>query len=555
MTGAAKEAMAGAMTGKPLLHVQNLSVDFTVQGRTVQAVKHISFEIGRGETVALVGESGSGKSVSALSILQLLPYPVAQHPGGGIRFDGVELLGQDQAALRRVRGNDISIIFQEPMTSLNPLHTVEKQIAEILSVHRGLTREAARLRALELLRQVGLDRAEERLASYPHQLSGGQRQRVMIAMALANEPKLLIADEPTTALDVTIQAQILALLKKLQRETGMSMLFITHDLGVVRKIADRVYVMTGGEVVEEGPVATVFDAPQHPYTRKLLGAVPKGAPPPVPDGAPLMLEGQDVRVWFPVKRGLLRRTIGHVKAVDGVDVDIREGETLGLVGESGSGKTTLGLALLRLERSQGAIRFRGRDIAGLGWSALRPLRREMQIVFQDPFASLSPRLSIAEIVGEGLTVHRLAATEAERERMICQALEEVGLDPAWRHRYPHEFSGGQRQRIAIARAMVLKPRLVVLDEPTSALDMSVQGQIVDLLRGLQERHRLAYLFISHDLRVVRAMAHRVIVLRNGKAVEQGPAGAIFETPREPYTKALLKAAFDLEAVEGDVLKT
>ncbi|WP_244922300.1 ABC transporter ATP-binding protein [Oceanibaculum indicum] len=543
------------MTDKPLLQVHNLSVDFAVQGRRVQAVKHISFEIGQGETVALVGESGSGKSVSALSILQLLPYPVAQHPGGSIRFDGVELLGQDQAALRRVRGNDISIIFQEPMTSLNPLHTVEKQIGEILFVHRGLTRDAARLRTLELLRQVGLDRAEERLASYPHQLSGGQRQRVMIAMALANEPKLLIADEPTTALDVTIQAQILALLKKLQRETGMSMLFITHDLGVVRKIADRVYVMTQGEVVEEGPVATVFDDPQHAYTRKLMGAVPKGAPPPVPDGAPLVLEGRDIRVWFPVKRGLLRRTVGHVKAVDGVDLDIREGETLGLVGESGSGKTTLGLALLRLERSQGAIRFKGQDIAGQGNAGMRPLRREMQIVFQDPFSALSPRLSVAEIVGEGLSVHRLADNAGERERMICQALEEVGLDPAWRHRYPHEFSGGQRQRIAIARAMVLKPRLVVLDEPTSALDMSVQGQIVDLLRGLQERHRLAYLFISHDLRVVRAMAHRVIVLRNGKAVETGPAEAIFETPREAYTKALLKAAFDLEAVEGDVLKT
>ncbi|RKQ68751.1 microcin C transport system ATP-binding protein [Oceanibaculum indicum] len=547
--------MTGPMTDKPLLQVHNLSVDFAVQGRRVQAVKHISFEIGQGETVALVGESGSGKSVSALSILQLLPYPVAQHPGGSIRFDGVELLGQDQAALRRVRGNDISIIFQEPMTSLNPLHTVEKQIGEILFVHRGLTRDAARLRTLELLRQVGLDRAEERLASYPHQLSGGQRQRVMIAMALANEPKLLIADEPTTALDVTIQAQILALLKKLQRETGMSMLFITHDLGVVRKIADRVYVMTQGEVVEEGPVATVFDDPQHAYTRKLMGAVPKGAPPPVPDGAPLVLEGRDIRVWFPVKRGLLRRTVGHVKAVDGVDLDIREGETLGLVGESGSGKTTLGLALLRLERSQGAIRFKGQDIAGQGNAGMRPLRREMQIVFQDPFSALSPRLSVAEIVGEGLSVHRLADNAGERERMICQALEEVGLDPAWRHRYPHEFSGGQRQRIAIARAMVLKPRLVVLDEPTSALDMSVQGQIVDLLRGLQERHRLAYLFISHDLRVVRAMAHRVIVLRNGKAVETGPAEAIFETPREAYTKALLKAAFDLEAVEGDVLKT
>ncbi|WP_156816136.1 ABC transporter ATP-binding protein [Oceanibaculum indicum] len=543
------------MTDKPLLQVHNLSVDFAVQGRRVQAVKHIAFEIGQGETVALVGESGSGKSVSALSILQLLPYPTAQHPGGSIRFDGVELLGQDQAALRRVRGNDISIIFQEPMTSLNPLHTVEKQIGEILFVHRGLTRDAARLRTLELLRQVGLDRAEERLASYTPQLSGGQRQRGMIAMALANEPKLLIADEPTTALDVTIQAQILALLKKLQRETGMSMLFITHDLGVVRKIADRVYVMTQGEVVEEGPVASVFDDPQHAYTRKLMGAVPKGAPPPVPDGAPLVLEGRDIRVWFPVKRGLLRRTVGHVKAVDGVDLDIRQGETLGLVGESGSGKTTLGLALLRLERSQGAIRFKGQDIAGQGNAGMRPLRREMQIVFQDPFSALSPRLSVAEIVGEGLSVHRLADNAAERERMICQALEEVGLDPAWRHRYPHEFSGGQRQRIAIARAMVLKPRLVVLDEPTSALDMSVQGQIVDLLRGLQERHRLAYLFISHDLRVVRAMAHRVIVLRNGKAVETGPAEAIFETPREAYTKALLKAAFDLEAVEGDVLKT
>ncbi|MBU0725777.1 MAG: ABC transporter ATP-binding protein [Alphaproteobacteria bacterium] len=543
------------MTDTPLLAVENLSVSFVTRDRVVDAVKHVSFSIGKGETVALVGESGSGKSVSALSILQLLPYPAAQHPSGSVRYRDVELMGQDQNALRKVRGNEISMIFQEPMTSLNPLHSVEKQITEILFIHRGLAPEAARARTIELLTQVGLDNVEQRLSSYPHQLSGGQRQRVMIAMALANQPDLLIADEPTTALDVTIQAQILKLLRDLKRDTDMSMLFITHDLGIVRKMADRVYVMTQGEVVEHGPVADIFANPQHPYTKRLLAAEPKGRPEPVPEDAPEMLFGEQVKIWFPIRKGVLRRTIGHVKAVDSVDIAIREGETVGVVGESGSGKTTLGLGLLRLERSEGAIRFAGRDIAGLRTGQLRPLRREMQIVFQDPFSSLSPRLSVADIIGEGLSVHRLADNAAERDRMIDAVLEEVGIDPAWRFRYPHEFSGGQRQRIAIARAMVLKPRLVVLDEPTSALDMSVQGQIVELLRELQRRHGLAYMFISHDLKVVRAMAHKVIVLRHGKVVETGSAEAIFDHPADPYTKALMKAAFDLEAVEDGVVKT
>ncbi|KZD08263.1 ABC transporter ATP-binding protein [Oceanibaculum pacificum] len=539
----------------PLLAVENLSVRFTARNRVVEAVKHVSFTVAKGETVALVGESGSGKSVSALSILQLLPYPAAQHPSGSIRYRDMEMMGQDQRALRKVRGNEISMIFQEPMTSLNPLHIVERQIGEILAVHRGLGKEAARARTIELLEQVGLDNVEQRLGSYPHQLSGGQRQRVMIAMALACRPKLLIADEPTTALDVTIQAQILLKLRELKRDTGMSMLFITHDLGIVRKMADRVYVMTQGEVVEHGPVAEIFANPQHPYTQRLLAAEPKGRPAPVPAAASEMLAGEGVKVWFPVKRGVLRRTVGHVKAVDGVDLAIREGETVGVVGESGSGKTTLGLALLRLERAEGVIRFDGAEISALSTGQLRPLRREMQIVFQDPFSSLSPRLSVADIVGEGLAVHRLAQTKAERDRMIDAVLEEVGIDPAMRFRYPHEFSGGQRQRVAIARAMVLKPRLVVLDEPTSALDMSVQAQIVELLRDLQARHGLAYMFISHDLKVVRALAHQVIVLRQGKVVEQGPADAIFDRPADPYTKALMKAAFDLEAVEDGVVKT
>ncbi|RIL05935.1 MAG: microcin ABC transporter ATP-binding protein [Proteobacteria bacterium] len=527
-----------------LLDVDDLAVHFDVGGRTVEAVRGVTFSIARGETVALVGESGSGKSVTALSVMGLLPYPAARHPRGRIRFDGRDVLG-DQEALRRIRGGRISMIFQEPMTSLNPLHRVERQIGETLRLHRGLGEREARARSIELLARVGLPDPEARLASFPHELSGGQRQRVMIAMALANEPDLLIADEPTTALDVTIQAQILALLRELKAQSQMSLLLITHDLGVVRKMADRVCVMNGGRIVEQGAVREIFESPQHPYTRHLIAAEPRGLPEPPAADAPLLMEGRDVRVWFPVKKGVLRRTVAHVKAVDGVTLAVREGETVGVVGESGSGKTTLGMALLRLERSTGEIAFLGRSLQGLRFAETRPLRRAMQVVFQDPFASLSPRLSVGRIIEEGLRIHE-RDDEAERERRVVEILEEVGLDPASRHRYPHEFSGGQRQRIAIARAMVLRPRFVVLDEPTSALDVSVQAQIVELLRELQRRHRLAYLFISHDLRVVRAMSHHVVVLRGGKVVEQGPSAELFAAPRDPYTQALFAAAFELE---------
>jgi len=539
---------------EPLLRVRDLSVRFNLPGRPVDAVRHVSFDIARGETVALVGESGSGKSVTALSIMQLLPYPLARHPSGSIVFDGQEIVGAPKAVLQRLRGDRISMVFQEPMTSLNPLHTIEKQVNEVLFLHKGLSATQARVRTLELLHMVGIPEAEKRLGAYPHELSGGQRQRVMIAMALANEPDLLIADEPTTALDVTIQAQILKLLNQLQARFGMALLLITHDLNIVRKMANRVCVMTGGEIVEQGKVAEVFARPSHDYTKRLLAAEPKGRPVHAPADAPAIMTGDDVKVWFPVKAGVLRRVVDHVKAVDGVSVRVREGHTVGVVGESGSGKTTLGLALLRLIHSRGSIDFRGRRIDGLSPSEVRPLRREMQIVFQDPFGSLSPRLSIGQIVAEGLKVHRLGKTEAERDAMIVAALEEVGLDPESRHRYPHEFSGGQRQRVAIARAMVLKPKFVVLDEPTSALDMSVQAQIVDLLRDLQERHRLAYMFISHDLRVVRALADEVVVLKDGKVVEQGSADRIFERPEQPYTRALMAAAFDLEAVEIGVVR-
>jgi len=540
--------------GETLLSVRDLSVSFDAPGGEVRAVRHVSFDIDRGETVALVGESGSGKSVTALSIVQLLPYPPARHPSGSIYFRSDELLGARERLLRAIRGNRIAMIFQEPMTSLNPLPTIEKQINEVLLVHKRLGRRAARARTLELLRLVGLPEAASRLDAYPHQLSGGQRQRVMIAMALANEPDLLIADEPTTALDVTIQAQILRLLRDLRDRFGMALLLITHDLGIVRKMADRVCVMTQGVIVEAGSTEEIFARPQHAYTRRLLEAEPRGEPHRAVEGVPSIVDGRDLRVWFPLKGGVLRRTVGHIKAVDGVSLTVREGHTVGVVGESGSGKTTLGLALLRLVRSKGSIQFAGRDIQGLSSRALRPLRREMQIVFQDPYGSLSPRLSVGQIVEEGLRVHGIGATAEERRRLIEHALIEVGLDPDTRDRYPHEFSGGQRQRIAIARAMVLKPRLVVLDEPTSALDMSVQAQIVDLLRELQRRHNLAYLFISHDLRVVRALSEEVLVMREGRIVERGPAAQIFAEPREPYTRALMAAAFELEAVDTDVVK-
>jgi microcin C transport system ATP-binding protein len=546
-------AIEGGPSASPLLDIRNLAVIFAGRGGAapVEAVRGISFTLDRGETLALVGESGSGKSVTALSVLQLLPYPLAIHgPGSSIRFAGEELIGAAPDALRRVRGDRVAMVFQEPMTSLNPLHTIERQIGEVLLVHRRMSPREARARILELLRMVQLPDAESRLGAYPHQLSGGQRQRVMIAMAIANEPDILIADEPTTALDVTIQANILALLRELRDRLGMALLLITHDLTIVRKMAERVCVMTQGEIVEAGPTAAVFDRPGHPYTRRLLAAEPKDRAAAADPAAPVLIEAVETRVWFPVRAGLLRRVRGHVKAVDGVSLAVRAGATLGIVGESGSGKTTLGLALLRLIASQGQIRFAGRDITALPQRRLRPLRREMQIVFQDPYSSLSPRLSVAQIVEEGLKVHNLAAKAAERRRLIETALAEVGLDPAAADRYPHEFSGGQRQRIAIARALVLKPRLVVLDEPTSALDMSVQAQIVELLRELQARRGLAYLFISHDLRVVRALAHDILVMKDGRIVEAGPTGHIMTAPEHPYTRALMAAAFDLAPVPG-----
>ena len=535
-----------------LLEVEDLAVHFRLGGRVLEAVRGVSFTLDRGEVLALVGESGSGKTVTALSILQLLPYPRAFHPRGSIRLLGHEMVGADERILLKIRGDRVGMVFQEPMTSLNPLHTVEKQIAEVLLLHRNMTREQARARVLELLRLVGIDEPERRLSAYPHQLSGGQRQRVMIAMAVANEPDLLIADEPTTALDVTVQAQILALIRDLQRRLGMAVLLITHDLTIVRRIADRVAVMREGEIVEQGPVREVLENPRHPYTRELLEAEPKGRPLRPDPTAPVVMEARDLRVHFPIQKGLLKRTVGWVKAVDGISLAVREGQTLGVVGESGSGKTTLGLALLRLVRSEGRIVFVGREIQGLDGKRLRPLRREMQIVFQDPYGSLSPRMSVGEIVAEGLEVHGIGRTREERRERVARILEEVGLPAEAMDRYPHEFSGGQRQRIAIARAMVLEPRFVVLDEPTSALDVSVQAQIVRLLRALQERRGVAYLFISHDLRVVRALAHEVLVMRHGRAVEAGPAEEIFERPRHPYTRALLRAAFDIALTPEEI---
>lgn len=531
----------------PLLEVRDLSVRFGVEGRAIDAVRQVSFDLHSGETLALVGESGSGKSVTALSVMQLLPYPRASHPTGSIRLESEELVGAPDPVMRNIRGRRISMIFQEPLSALNPLHTVEKQVSEVLVQHHGAGRDDARKRVVELLDLVGIRDPEGRLADYPHQLSGGQRQRVMIAMALANEPDLLIADEPTTALDVTIQAQILELLADLQKRLGMAILFITHDLGVVRRISDRVCVMTEGEIVEQGRTAEIFDNPQHEYTRMLLSAEPKGRPVRDPDAPEpeTVLTSEDLKVWFPIKRGVFRRTVGHVKAVDGIDVAVKRGRTLGVVGESGSGKTTLGMALLRLIRSEGPIIWKGGRIDALGFSDMRPKRREMQVVFQDPFGSLSPRLSVGQIIEEGLLLHDMAGdTEESRRRVVTAALEEVGLEGAMQDRYPHEFSGGQRQRISIARAIALKPEFIVLDEPTSALDMSVQAQIVDLLRELQDRYGLAYMFISHDLRVVRALSDEVIVMKDGKVQEVGSVDKIFDAPETDYTKQLLAAAFD-----------
>ncbi|EHL96887.1 putative phosphonate C-P lyase system protein PhnK, partial [Acetobacteraceae bacterium AT-5844] len=523
-----------------LLEVQDLTVAF--RGREV--VRNVSFSVQPGQTVALVGESGSGKSVTALSCLQLLG-PGGTNPAGRIMLDGTEVLKADPAELQRLRGGVAGMVFQEPMTSLNPLHSIGRQVGEAVTLHQPLRGNALRARVIELLERAGLANAAQRLEAFPHQLSGGQRQRVMIAAALANDPKLLIADEPTTALDVTIQAQILELLGRLKRQLNMAMLLITHDLAIVRRHADHVVVMRHGAVVEQGPAAEVLGNPQHEYTKMLLATEPRGKPEPVPEAAPVVLQAEEIKVHFPIRRGVLRRKVGEVRAVDGVSLELREGETLGLVGESGSGKTTLGLSLLQLERCEGAVRFEGQPIQGLSRGELRPLRARMQVVFQDPFGSLSPRMSVAEIVGEGLAVHAPELSRTQREARVKGALEEVGLDPATSERYPHEFSGGQRQRIAIARALVLNPRLLVLDEPTSALDVSVQAQVVELLRGLQARHRLAYLFISHDLRVVRAMAHRIMVLKGGKVVESGEAEAVLRAPREAYTQALMRAAFEL----------
>jgi len=524
-----------------VLEVRDLRISFRQDGKVIPAVRGVTFSLDRGETVALVGESGSGKSVTALSTVSLLG--TSAEVTGSVTYAGQEMIGADERRLRQVRGNDISFIFQEPMTSLNPLHTLEKQLRESLELHQGLTGEAARGRIVELLERVGIREATSRLGAYPHQLSGGQRQRVMIAMALANKPDILIADEPTTALDVTIQAQILELLAELKREEGMGLLFITHDLGIVQRIADRVCVMKDGEIVEEGPVAEVFAAPAHPYTRKLLGARAVGLPAPVSEGAPVVVETQKLRVWFPIQKGFLKRTVGHVKAVNEATLSVRVGETLGIVGESGSGKTTLALAIMRLIASEGGIRFAGEDVNGWSTRELRRRRADMQIVFQDPFGSLSPRMTAAQIIAEGLGVHGNPDGRPERD-LVAEVMDEVGLDPAMMDRYPHEFSGGQRQRIAIARAMILRPRLVVLDEPTSALDMTVQVQIVDLLRELQSKYGLAYLFISHDLHVVRAMSHRVLVMKAGDVVEAGDAETLFTAPRTDYARTLLMAALE-----------
>jgi microcin C transport system ATP-binding protein len=524
-----------------LIEVRDLAVEFVAGDQRQRVVEGVSFDIRKGETLALVGESGSGKSVTAHSILRLLPYPLARHPAGSIIYQGEDLLAQGERRLRHIRGNRIAMIFQEPMTSLNPLHSIEKQVNEVLALHKGLSGRAATRRTLELLELVGIVDPHKRLKAYPHELSGGQRQRVMIAMALANEPELLIADEPTTALDVTVQLKILTLLKDLQARLGMALLLISHDLNLVRQIAHRICVMRSGRIVEQGSCEKLFQTPEHPYTRELLRAEPSGEAAANPPGPPL-LEVQDLRVWFPVRKGLLRRTVDHIKAVDGVDFSLPEGHTLGIVGESGSGKSTLGLAILRLLASQGSIRFQGQSLDRLTQQQVRPLRRQMQVVFQDPFGSLSPRLSVAQIVGEGLRIHAMG-NQAEQEQAIIDALKEVGLDPQTRHRYPHEFSGGQRQRIAIARALVLKPALILLDEPTSALDRTVQRQVVELLRSLQAKYNLTYLFISHDLAVVKALSHQLMVLKQGQVVERGPADAVFAAPRHPYTRQLLEAAF------------
>jgi ABC-type microcin C transport system duplicated ATPase subunit YejF len=527
---------------EPILKVRGLTVAFETNDGTVEAVKGIDLDVAPGETVAIVGESGSGKSQTTMAMMGLLASN--GRAKGSVRYRDQELIGLSERKLNRIRGEKITMIFQEPMTSLDPLYRIGRQIAEPLRFHAGLSGSAARKRVIELLHLVGIPEPERRIDAYPHELSGGQRQRVMIAMALANDPDVLIADEPTTALDVTIQAQILALLADLQKRLGMAIVFITHDLGIVKRFADRVYVMRRGEVVEEGASAVLFADPKHDYTRMLLAAEPTGHKAPSAADAPTLLEGRNVEVVFTRRRGLLSRKDGEVRAVDGISLALRSGQTIGVVGESGSGKSTLGRALLRLLPSEGTVLFEGRDVSHEEKRGMRPLRRELQLVFQDPFGSLSPRMTVGQIVTEGLKVHAPELSARERDRRAVEALREVGLDPAMRNRYPHEFSGGQRQRIAIARAMALQPKVVVLDEPTSALDRSVQKQIVDLLRDLQKKHGLSYLFISHDLAVVRAMADHIIVMRSGRIVEEGPTEAIFDAPREAYTQALMAAAID-----------
>jgi len=529
-----------------LLRIDDLSVSFKTGDREVEAVRHISFDLNAGETLALVGESGSGKSVTALSIMQLLPYPMASHPSGSIEYRGRELIGADAAALKVVRGDQIGMTFQEPMTALNPLHTIEKQISEVLILHQNMSTAEARLEVISLLEKVKIRDPEHRLSSYPHQLSGGQRQRVMIAMALANKPEILIADEPTTALDVTVQAEILELLNELQASMGMAILLITHDLAMVEKFADKVAVMREGELLEQGETSALFSAPDHPYTKMLLDAEPGVREVKSMEDLSPVISCDDLKIWFPVKKGVLRRTVDYIKAVDGVSLRILEGRTLGVVGESGSGKTTLALALLRLIHSEGKIEFEGASIEALSSKQLKRIRPRMQMVFQDPYGSLSPRLTITEIIEEGLQAHNIGS-ERSRQKDVISMLEEVGVDPASRNRYPHEFSGGQRQRIAIARAMIMRPRLVVLDEPTSALDRTVQGQIVDLLERLQSDHDLAYLFISHDLSVVRALSDEILVLQQGKPVEYGPANQVFESPEQAYTRRLITAATEFKA--------
>lgn len=529
---------------KPILRVSNLSVSFTQGEEVNHAVKDISFDLIKGKTLALVGESGSGKSVTAHAILRLLPEKSCHFPSGSVLYKDKELLNTPVREMQSIRGNGIGMIFQEPMTALNPLHTVEKQISEVLILHNKLTTKDIHLRVIELLTLVGIPDAKTKLSAYPHELSGGQRQRVMIAMALSNEPDILIADEPTTALDVSIQKQVLNLLKDLQAKMGMAILLITHDLGVVRKYADRVAVMTEGNLVETADCQQLFTAPKHPYTQKLLSSEPSGTPCAINEDRRTLLEVNNFNVWFPIKKGIFKRTVGHVKAVNNINFTLQKGKTLGIVGESGSGKTTLVQGLLRLCASNGPINFNGENIQGLSQRQVRPFRKSLQIVFQDPFSALSPRMSAADIISEGLAIHS-TCSEEETEQLIIATMQEVGLDPDTRHRYPHEFSGGQRQRIAIARALILKPDLIVLDEPTSALDRSVQCQVVDLLRHLQETYQFSYIFISHDLKVVKALSHDVIVLKDGIVLEQGQANDVFNNPQTEYTKELIDTALNL----------